>query len=230
MGGGEDSYGPGVLRSLLEGGRWLRDGEPCEVRMTLRTYSFDPLEAQRQLQAWNAEVHPDLIIGESLGCGHAMMLGGAPHLFLSPGINAFRTLYLLSFPARMKWFRNWVKDLLIHEKGGRRQQVSFEPEVLARYKGLRNLAIETFRRNNPDERPLALIGRQDHFRILAVGVSAFRWKRLFGEDSVRWFSLDRETGHRNGHTLSERQEKSLLLEAVKAVLRLDSVTGDEVTK
>ena len=201
MGGGEDSYGPGVLRSLLEGWRWLRDGEPCEVRMTLRTYSFDPLEAQRQLQAWNAEVHPDLIIGESLGCGHAMMLGGAPHLFLSPGINAFRTLYLLSFPARMKWFRNWVKDLLIHEKGGRRQQVSFEPEVLARYKGLRNLAIETFRR-----------------------------KRLFGKDSVRWFSLDREAGHRNGHTLSERQEKSLLLEAVKAVLRLDSVTGDEVTK
>ena len=230
MGGGEDSYGPGVLRSLLEGGRWLRDGEPCEVRMTLRTYSFDPLQAQPFLQALNAEVHPDLIIGESLGCGHAMMLGGAPHLFLSPGINAFRTLYLLSFPARMKWFREWALRVLIHDKGGRRQQVSFDPELLARYRGLRDLAIETFRRNNPDERPLALIGRQDHFRILGVGVSAFRWKRLFGKDSVRWFSLDREAGHTNGHTLSERQEKSLLLEAVKASLRLDSVTWDEVTE
>jgi len=224
MGGGEDSYGPGVLRELLESRDWEQDGVPCKVRMTLRTYSFDPEEARRQLKAWNEEVSPDLIIGESLGCCHAMMLGGAPHLFLSPGINAFRTLYLLSFPARMKWFREWVHGMLIHEKSGRRQPVSLEPSLLAKYKGLRNEAIRIFKQNAPDEKPTALIGRQDKFRILGVGVSAHRWKKLFGKDSIIWFDCDREAGHTNGHTLSSRQEESLLLGAVKGVLRLNSVT------
>ena len=69
MGGGGDSRIPSILKDLLGPG----------YTVVIRTYDFDPEVASGQLAAWAAEVHPDLVIGESMGAIHAVGLRGYPH-------------------------------------------------------------------------------------------------------------------------------------------------------
>ena len=56
MGGGADSRIPAILDEALR---------PA-VRVVCRTYSFDPEEAAAQIAAWVEELHPAVVIGESL--------------------------------------------------------------------------------------------------------------------------------------------------------------------
>lgn len=70
MGGGGDSRIPSILKDNL--------GPDFEV--VIRTYDFDPEIAHTQLSGWAEEVHPDLVIGESMGAAHAIALRGYPHL------------------------------------------------------------------------------------------------------------------------------------------------------
>jgi len=76
MGGGGDSRIPSILRERLNA--------EYAFQVICRTYDFDPEVAQRQLALWAQEVHPDLVIGESMGAVHAIALRGYPHIFVSP--------------------------------------------------------------------------------------------------------------------------------------------------
>ena len=79
MGGGGDSRIPSILNEALTS---------HGVSVHVRTYDFDPEIAALQIAAWNDEVKPDLVIGESLGALHAIRIKGVPHLLVSPALNA----------------------------------------------------------------------------------------------------------------------------------------------
>ena len=67
MGGGEDSRIPAFLND------WFGAQRP-DIRVVVRTYDFHPDRAAAQIDAWYAEVQPDLVIGESMGAVHALAL------------------------------------------------------------------------------------------------------------------------------------------------------------
>ncbi len=67
MGGGGDSRIPSMLND------WLRANRP-DVRVIVRTYSFDPELATEQIESWYQEIRPSMVIGESMGANHALAL------------------------------------------------------------------------------------------------------------------------------------------------------------
>ena len=67
MGGGQDSRIPSILND------WFGATQP-DIRVVVRTYDFHPERAAAQIDAWYAELQPDLVIGESLGSVHALAL------------------------------------------------------------------------------------------------------------------------------------------------------------
>jgi hypothetical protein len=77
MGGGGDSRIPRLLREQFEG---------TDLRCIVRTYDFDPETGHAQIASWVEELHPDLVIGESLGAIQALRVRGIPHLFVSPSL------------------------------------------------------------------------------------------------------------------------------------------------
>ena len=73
MGGGGDSRIPSILREYFSCHSLHGEmGQESDVEIICRTYDFDPEVAQVQIRAWVDELHPELIIGESLGALHAM--------------------------------------------------------------------------------------------------------------------------------------------------------------
>ena len=58
MGGGGDSRIPSILKEYFPG-------------LVVMTYSFNPDEAQVQLKGLIEELHPKVIVGESLGSVHS---------------------------------------------------------------------------------------------------------------------------------------------------------------
>ena len=71
MGGGGDSRIPRLLRERFAG---------TDLRCIVRTYDFDPEIGHAQIASWVEELHPDLVIGESLGAIQALRVRGVPHL------------------------------------------------------------------------------------------------------------------------------------------------------
>ena len=93
MGGGGDSRIPSILNSRLGGYLPAR----LEVRVIVRTYPFKPEDASATISLWVEELHPDLVIGESLGSVHALAVKGVPHILVSPSLGAPRGLTILSW-------------------------------------------------------------------------------------------------------------------------------------
>ena len=91
MGGGGDSRIPRLLKEQMD-----------DVQVLVRTYSFDPEIAANQIAAWMEELHPALVIGESLGSIHALRLASRICSSLPPWVrlNTFtRSLSWLIFRA-----------------------------------------------------------------------------------------------------------------------------------
>lgn len=119
MGGGGDSRIPSILKDNL--------GPDFEV--VIRTYDFDPEIAHDQLSAWAEEVHPDLVIGESMGATHAIALRGYPHLFVSPSLNAPRYFTALAWLTLIPGVTA-LFDRIYRPKPGDRQKLHFTYEPL----------------------------------------------------------------------------------------------------
>lgn len=155
MGGGGDSRIPSILRERLNA--------EYAFQVICRTYDFDPEIAQRQLAGWAQEVHPDLVIGESMGVVHAIALRGYPHIFVSPSLNApffFRVMAGLARIPGMTRFFDWR----YRPKEGDRQRLHFSPGVLRKWLKVRAVALQNTTRNGSEDYFHAFFGSRDHYK------------------------------------------------------------------
>ena len=195
MGGGGDSRIPRLLRERFAG---------TDLRCIVRTYDFDPEVGRAQIASWVEELHPALVIGESLGSIQALRVRGVPHLFVSPSLGAPDLLVRLAWICRVPGGK-----ALLHRiwpvKEGDRQPLRFEYEILKKYgphwDDARKAASE-------DGYFFAFFGTRDHYRRWGV-VNVSTWREMFGDT----FQIYDGT-----HFMEEEYVQSLLIPKIREVL------------
>lgn len=168
MGGGSDSRIPSILNEALP-----------DVEVICRTYSFDPEEASDQISSWMEEVKPDLVIGESLGCLHALRQTGVPRLLISPALNAPLYFEVLAWLTLIPGV-TWIFDRIYRPREGDRQPLHFTFRTLRKYRRHRKLAFSSSSPSSCSAPIHAFIGTRDHYLRSAI-VSVKTWKKHFGE-------------------------------------------------
>ena len=197
MGGGGDSRIPNHLKTLLD---------PSEVQVVLRTYDFDPPLGRAQLSSWVEEVHPDLIIGESLGAIQALRIKGIPHLFVSPSLGAPAVLVRYAPIARFALGR-WYLHHRFPVKEGDRQPLKFRYDVMMRYREHWEAALASI---GPEESYYAFFGRNDHYMRSGV-VQIGLWEKYFGNSY---------TVYEGTHFMEPEYVESLLVPKIQELLSL----------
>lgn len=167
MGGGGDSRIPSILKTAMP-----------EVSVTVRTYDFDPEKAAGQIASWVDEIHPDLVVGESLGAVQTLRIKGIPHLLVSPSLNAPLYLGYLSWLALIPG-ATWLFDRIYRPKEGDRQKLHFTYPVLRKYRNHRRIALSNSTLSGSKDYFYAFFGTGDHYRRTGV-VSIRTWKKYFG--------------------------------------------------
>ena len=170
MGGGGDSRIPSILRDAFA-------DENLDI--IVRTYDFDPELAQAQIESWLEEIHPSLVIGESLGTIHAIKIAGIPHLLISPSLNAPLYLGYWSWLALVPGV-TWLLDRIYKPKDGDRQKLHFKFLTLKKYLRHRREALANSIAAGSQDYFHAFIGTRDHYRKSGI-VSIRTWKKYFGE-------------------------------------------------
>ena len=197
MGGGGDSRIPNHLKTLLD---------PSEVQVVIRTYDFDPPLGRAQLSSWVEEVHPDLIIGESLGAIQALRIKGIPHLFISPSLGAPAVLVRYAPIARFALGR-WYLHHRFPVKEGDRQPLKFRYDVMMRYREHWEAALASI---GPEESYYAFFGRNDHYMRSGV-VQIGLWEKYFGNSY---------TVYEGTHFMEPEYVESLLVPKIQELLSL----------
>lgn len=167
MGGGADSRIPSILSEELS-----RFG----VDVIVRTYDFDPEIGSRQVAEWVAELHPSLIIGESLGALQTLRIPDLPKLFVSPALNAPLYFSILSWLVFIPGVGS-IFDRIYRPRDGDRQPLRFNHRVLGKYMSHRRAALNV---GNRSEEIFAFFGTQDHYRRSGI-VSIRTWNKYFGD-------------------------------------------------
>lgn len=203
MGGGGDSRIPGCLQSLLD---------PQKYQVVIRTYDFDPPIGRSQIEAWVRELHPDLVIGESLGAIQALRVKGIPHLFVSPALGAPAQLVKFAPLARFALGR-WYLHHHYPVKEGDRQPLKFRYDVMMRYREHEAAALAAI---GPDEYYYAFFGTEDHFMRSGV-VQVSLWEKYFGNTY---------TMYEGTHFMEEEYLKSLLVPKILEVLSFANAAGN----
>lgn len=168
MGGGSDSRIPSILNEALP-----------DVEVICRTYSFDPEEASDQISSWMEEVKPDLVIGESLGCLHALRQRNIPRILISPALNAPVYFEILAWLTLIPGV-TWIFDRIYRPREGDRQPLHFTFRTLRKYRLHRKLAFSSSYPSSCAAPIHAFIGTRDHYLRSAI-VSVKTWKKHFGE-------------------------------------------------
>ena len=201
MGGGGDSRIPRLLAEIFEG---------TEIRVIVRTYSFDPEAGAEQIAGWVHEVRPRLVIGESLGAIQALRVEGVPHLFVSPSLGAPALLYKLR-PVSFFAIGRWYLHHRFPVKEGDRQPLLFTPKVLAKYRDHEKKALEAARRDLAEGRPFfAFFGTMDHYKRSGV-VQVGLWENLFGKTYQEY---------EGSHFMEEEYVRSLLVPKIVEFISL----------
>ena len=201
MGGGGDSRIPRLLSEQFQ---------DVDIRVVVRTYSFDPDEGAAQIASWVQELKPQLILGESLGSIQALRVGGLPHLFVSPSLGAPPLLYKLRGVCRFSIGR-WYLHHRFPVKEGDRQPLLFTPEVLCKYRKHWEAAMEQVRKDQAAGLPyFAFFGTQDHFKKSGV-VQVQLWRDLFGDTYQEYDGT---------HFMEEEYVTSLLIPKIREMLSL----------
>lgn len=203
MGGGGDSRIPGCLQSLLD---------PQKYQVVIRTYDFDPPIGRSQIEAWVRELHPDLVIGESLGAIQALRVKGIPHLFVSPALGAPAQLVKFA-PLACFALGRWYLHHHYPVKEGDRQPLKFRYDVMMRYREHEAAALAAI---GPDEYYYAFFGTQDHFMRSGV-VQVSLWEKYFGNTY---------TMYEGTHFMEEEYLKSLLVPKILEVLSFANAAGN----
>ena len=175
MGGGEDSRIPSILNQHIND---YVNADETHIDVVVRTYDIDPYIAGRQIAAWREELHPQLVIGESLGSLHAIMLKGVPHLFVSPAVGASRWMAFASYLPGA----SWLMRKMFQPRTGNRQPLDFTKTVLSHYRGMRRKVLDCSPSRGGSDYFFAFFGTSDAYRRWGV-VSIRSWARHFGRDS-----------------------------------------------
>lgn len=175
MGGGGDSRIPAILKDALA---------EKNVNVVVRTYDFDPEVAFLQIDAWMKELHPDLVIGESLGAVHAIRIKGVPHILISPSLNAPFLLGRLCWLALIPGVTPLL-DRLYKPREGDRQVLHFTYPVLRKYLRHGRSALGNSPSCGSNDNFFAFFGTRDHYRRTGI-VSIKSWKKYFGDSYVMY--------------------------------------------
>ena len=200
MGGGGDSRIPSILNEALTS---------HGVSVHVRTYDFDPEIAALQIAAWNDEVKPDLVIGESLGALHAIRIKGVPHLLVSPALNAPLYFELMAWLSLIPGVTA-IFDRIYKPREGDRQSLHFTFRTLRKYRRHRKAAIAASPRSGGQDMFLSFIGTKDHYRRSGV-VSLRTWKKHFGETFLMYEGT---------HFMEEEHIYSVLIPEICNVLNI----------
>ena len=199
MGGGADSRIPAILARELAG----------EVEVVIRTYSFDPDEGAAQIAAWAEEVHPDLVMGESLGAIQALRLKGFPHLYVSPSLGAPVRIGALAPVSLLPGMRHLMNHIWT-PRSGDRQALDFRFGILRKYPAHGRKAFANVPLKCADaDYAYAFFGTRDHYRRNGV-VSLRTWRKYFGADTY--------TVYDGTHFMEEEYILSLLVPKIREIL------------
>ena len=202
MGGGSDSRIPSILSDIFRGG---------PVRVVTRTYGFDPDEGARAVAAWVEELHPALLIGESLGALQALRVRGLPHLFVSPALGAPRWMGVAAVLSLLPGMRPLL-NRIYRPREGDRQPLDFRFGILQKYPAHGRKALENSPRKGSGDYFFAFFGRRDHYRRSGV-VSLRQWRRYFGKDTYALYD--------GSHYMEEAFVHDLLAPKIREVLGAD---------
>ena len=179
MGGGADSRIPSILQDCMSSRQQTPDSFPyADVSVICRTYDFDPETACAQVSSWVDELHPVLIIGESLGSLHALRIKGVPHLLVSPALNASFYFEILAWLSLIPCV-TWIFDRIYRPRDGDRQSLHFTFRTLRKYMKHRREALKNSSSSGSPDNFFAFFGSHDHYRISGI-VSIRTWKKYFG--------------------------------------------------
>ena len=211
MGGGGDSRIPSILNEHIGEELSRRGITGVEIRVIVRTYSFDPEEAAIMIKGWAEELSPDLVIGESLGAIQAIRLGGYPHLLVSPSLGAPLYLGSLAFLSLIPGITPLL-DHIYKPKEGDRQRLHFTFPVLRKYRHHREMALSNSPAKGGKDYFYAFFGDMDHYRKSGV-VSVRLYRKYFGESYEIYHGT---------HFMEEEWLLSLLIPKMFSVLGLTS--------
>ena len=195
MGGGADSRIPSILNGCL----------PAGLEVVVRTYEFDPEIAGVQIASWIEELHPAVIVGESLGANHALEMRiryGLPTVLVSPALNAPKALRALA-PATLVPGAGALLGLIYKPSPGERQELHFRFSLLRKWRPVRLDLISV-----ADAPLFAFFGTRDHYRRSGI-VSLRAWRRHFGEET---YSL-----YEGSHFMEEQYVRTLLADRLKGL-------------
>lgn len=198
MGGGGDSRIPNYLSGRFN---------PAQLQVIVRTYDFDPEQGRRQIALWVEQLHPDLIIGESLGAIQALRIRGIPHLFVSPSLGAPDLMYKARILTCIPGGR-WYLHHKFPVKDGDRQPLKFNYRVLRKYRDHGRAALSSI---EPDGYYYAFFGTQDHYKASGV-VQVGLWEQYFGKSY---------TEYPGTHFMEEEYIDALLIPKICEVLALE---------
>ena len=232
MGGGSDSRIPSILRDVLcypdsslchpDSSHCHPDSSHCHpersegsFNVVCRTYSFDPEEAAEQIAGWVEELRPALIIGESLGCLHALRVSGIPKILISPALNAPQYFEALAWLTLIPGI-TWIFDRIYRPREGDRQPLHFTFRTLRKYRHHRREAMKASRLNVNESDDAqkqsdlihAFIGTRDHYLRTAI-VSRRTYKKHFGATC---------TLYDGSHFTEEEYIRSLIIPKIKELL------------
>lgn len=203
MGGGGDSRIPSILNGHIDE---CSDGQR-RYEVVVRTYSFDPDTAWKQICSWVEELGPELVIGESLGSLNAMKISGLPHVFVSPSINAPVYLGYFAFVALIPGIKQ-LFERIYRPKPGDRQQPDFSFRILRKYRTLRREALQNSPENGSRDGFFAFFGTNDHYRKSGI-VSIRTYRKYFGDT----FQIYEGT-----HFMEEEFILSMLIPKIREIL------------
>lgn len=207
MGGGGDSRIPSILKEHTHG---------SGLEIVVRTYDFDPETAAAQIALWVEELHPAVIVGESLGALHATRIKGLPHIMVSPALNAplyFGVIYPLAAIPGV----TWLLDRIYRPREGDRQKLHFIPGILKKYPEHRRTALANSTTNGSTDFFFAFFGTRDHYRRSGI-VNIRTWRRYFGDTCALYPGI---------HFMEEEFVLSLLLpKIIEITERLPEFTDE----
>jgi len=201
MGGGCDSRIPSILSEALG---------IYDLNVIVRTYDFDPEIAASDIESWVTELHPDVIIGESLGALHALRIRGIPILLVSPALNAPYYFELLSWLSLLPGI-TCIFDRIYRPREGDRQKLHFTHRVLRKYMPHRKLALLNSHRTGDAAGIHAFFGTRDHYRRSGI-VSVGTWKKYFGKTYTMYDGT---------HYMEEEFVRGILVDAIRKILDIN---------
>lgn len=206
MGGGGDSRIPSILKDNIN--RYIPEKTGLHIDIIVRTYDFDPEKARRQIDSWVKELHPAMIIGESLGSLNAIRIKGLPHILVSPSLNAPKYLGYGSPLAVIPGVTRLL-DRIYKPREGDRQKLHFQYTTLKKYLEHRRIALDNSTCNGSRDYFHAFFGKHDHYRKSGI-VSIRTWCKYFGKDTY--------TIYPGTHFMEEEFIHSMLIPKIMEVI------------